>query len=144
MRLTYFRHAREAMLKSDYTCRGSTPKLGAVAVYKGAIIAEAWNTNRTSTLQNKYNRFRYSSAELPAKTHCETMLIQKIRWKFGDELEWGKVQIYLYREHKDGSLAESSPCASCRRMLLDHGITHIYHTSEWGYVEEYLVKEVKK
>lgn len=140
LRLSYFRHARKAMLKSDYTNSISSPRIGGVAVYKGAIIAEAWNTDRTSPLQSYYNRYRFvDTCGLPAKSHCETMLVQRIRWKFGDELDWGRVEIYLYREHRDGSLAECSPCASCRQMLLDYGIRHVYHTSDWGYVEEWLV-----
>ena len=38
MNIRFFKFAREAMLKADYTGRGSSPRLGAVAVYKGAII----------------------------------------------------------------------------------------------------------
>ena len=40
----FFQFAREASLKSDYTRRGSAPRIGAIAVYKGSIVAEAWNT----------------------------------------------------------------------------------------------------
>ena len=135
-----FRFAREAMLKSDYNGSGSSPRIGAVAVYKGSIIAEAWNTDKTSTLQHRYNVYRYNNPFLPSKAHCETQLIQRIRWKCGNNLKWDKVDIYLYRELKDGSLAMSRPCRSCLHLLIDCGITHIYYTTDNGFAEEKLTQ----
>lgn len=136
-----FKFAREAMLKSDYNGSGSSsPRIGAVAVYKGSIIAEAWNTDKTSPLQNRYNVYRYNNPSLPAKNHCETSLIQKIRWKFGNNLKWDKVEIYLYRELKNGNLAMSRPCASCIHLLMDCGITKVFYTTENGFVEEKLIQ----
>ena len=132
----FFKFARAAAMKSDYIGSGSSPKIGAVAVYKGSIIAEAWNTNKTSTLQNHYNSYRYHNPSLPAKNHCETSLIQKIRWKFGDSLQWDRLDIYLYRELKDGTLAKSRPCRSCFQLLIDYGIKRIFYTTEYGFVEE--------
>lgn len=132
----FFKFAREAMLKSDYNGSGSSPRIGAVAVYKGSIIAEAWNTDKTSPLQNRYNIYRYNNPLLPAKSHCETQLIQRIRWKFGNNLKWDKVDIYLYRELKNGSLAMSRPCKSCLHLLIDSGITHIFYTTDNGFAEE--------
>lgn len=136
-----FKLAREAMLKSDYNGSGSSPKIGAVAVYKGSIIAEAWNTDKTSTLQHRYNIYRYNDPSFLSKAHCETQLIQRIRWKCGDSLKWSKVDIYLYRELKDGSLAISRPCKSCLHLLIDCGITHIYYTTDNGFAEEKLTQK---
>lgn len=132
----FFKFAREASKKSDYTGSSSSPAIGAVAVYKGSIIAEAWNTNKTSPLQARYNIYRYHNPFVPPKNHCETALVQKIRWKFGDNLQWDKVDIYLYREYKDGRLACSRPCPSCEKLLHDVGIRTICHTIDGGYVEE--------
>lgn len=87
MKMRFFKFAREAMLKSDYNGSGSSPRIGAVAVYKGSIIAESWNTDKTSTLQQRYNVYRYNNPSLPSKAHCETQLIQRIRWKCGDNLK---------------------------------------------------------
>ena len=115
----FFKFAREASKKADYKNKGTSnsPAIGAVAVYKGSIVAEAWNTDKTSPLQARYNVYRYNNPSLPPKTHCETSLVQRLRWKFGDNLDWAKVDIYLYREYKDGRLAMCSPCCSCLHML---------------------------
>ena len=92
----FFQFARRAAKKADYCgSNACAPAIGAIAVYKGSIVAEAWNTNKTSPLQSRYNIYRFESDKYPAKTHCETMLIQRLRWKFGDSIQWDKVDIYL-------------------------------------------------
>ena len=139
MNKRFFKFARQASLKADYrSCgRSNAPAIGGIAVWKGSIVAEAWNTNKTSPLQAKYNYYRYHNESLPAKCHCETQLIQRLRWKFGENLDWSRVDIYLYREYKDGSLALSRPCTSCIHMLKDEfGIKRIFYTTPDGFVEE--------
>lgn len=136
MNKRYFKFAREASMRATYT--GShrfSPMIGACAVYKGTIIATAWNTNKTSPLQARYNVYRFV-ADTPDKAHAEVSLIQKIRWKFGDSLDWSKVHIYLYREYKNGMLAPSRCCPSCLALLKELGIRKIFYTTEDGYVEE--------
>ena len=136
MKERYFKFAREAAKWADYQGTRSAPAIGAIAVYKGTIVAEAWNTNKTSPLQARYNVYRYEPADTPCKAHCETQLVQKLRWKFGDSIDWSKVYIYLYREYKDGSLAPSRPCPSCMAMLKDLKIKKIMYTTEDGFAEE--------
>ncbi len=135
----YFKFAREAAKESTY--HGShnfSPAIGAIAVYKGTIVASASNSDKTSPLQARYNVYRYKKANTLDKCHAETSLIQKIRWKFGDSIQWNKVHIYLYREYADGSLAPSRPCPSCLAMLREFGITKISYTTEDGYATEHL------
>lgn len=136
MKERFFKFAREAARWADYQGTRSAPSIGAVAVYKGSLVAEAWNTNKTSPLQARYNVYRYEPADTPCKSHCETQLLQRLRWKFGNSIDWSKVNIYLYREYKDGKLAPSRPCPSCMAMLKDFGIKKIMYTTEDGYVEE--------
>lgn len=136
MNKRYFRFAREASMKATYT--GShrfSPMIGAVAIYKGSIVATSCNTNKTSPLQARYNVYRFR-AETLDKAHAEAVLVQKLRWKFGDSIDWAKVHIYLYREYRDGRLGPSRPCPSCLAMLKEIGVKHIYYTTEDGYVEE--------
>lgn len=138
MNIRYFKFAQKASLKANYKGANKfAPAIGAVAVYKGSIAAEAWNTDKTSPLQAKYNVYRFR-ADTPSKCHCETRLIQRLRWKFGDSINWAQVHIYLYREHKDGSTAMARPCPSCMAMLKDFGVKYIYYTTEDGYAEEML------
>ena len=132
----FFKFAREASKKADYHGSSGSPAIGTIAVYKGSIVAEAWNTNKTSPLQAKYNVYRYNNPSLPAKLHSEVAIIHRLRWKFGDNLDWSKVEIYNYREYKDGSLACSKPCRSCEKCLLDFGIRTICWTDSDGYVEK--------
>lgn len=139
MKERFFKFARAAMLKSDYKGSGSSPRVGAIAVYKGTILAEAWNTNKTSPLQDRYNIYRYHNPSLPAKSHAEVSLISRIRWKCGDNLKWDRVEIYLYRELKDGSLALARPCRSCFHLLQDCGIRKVYYTTENGYALEEMI-----
>lgn len=137
MKVRFFKFAKQASLHATYT--GShrfSPMIGAVAVYKGSIVAEACNTNKTSPLQARYNVYRYKDVDTPCKAHAETVLIQKLRWKFGDSIDWSKVHIYLYREYKDGNLAPSRPCPSCLALLKEIGIKKIYYTTEDGFAEE--------
>ena len=136
MNKRYFKFAREAAQWADYQGTRSAPAIGAIAIYKGSFVAEAWNTNKTSPLQARYNVYRFRDSETPDKAHAESNLIQRLRWKFGDNIKWDKVEIYLYREYKDGSLAPSRPCPSCMALLKDYGIKKIYYTTEDGYVEE--------
>ena len=139
MNKRYFKFAREASKQATYT--GShrfSPMIGAVAIYKGTIVASAWNTNKTSPLQARYNVYRFN-ADTPDKAHAEVSLIQKLRWKFGDSINWSKVHIYLYREYKDGTLAPSRPCQSCMTLIKELGIKHIYYTTEDGYASEKII-----
>lgn len=135
----YFKFARKAAMRADY--HGShnfAPAIGGVAVYKGSIVAEAWNSNKTSPLQMRYNVYRFAPENYPAKTHCETALIQKLRWKFGNSIQWDKIEIYLYREYKDGTPADARCCPSCLQLLTDLGIKKIYYSSAEGYRKEKL------
>lgn len=137
MNKRYFKFAREASKKATY--QGShhfSPAIGAVAVYKGSIVATAWNTDKTSPLQAKYNVYRFRDSNTLDKAHAEMCLIQKLRWKFGDSIDWSKVHIYIYREYKDGSLGPSRPCPSCLALIKELGIKRIAYTTEDGYAEE--------
>ena len=40
-----------------------------------------------SDWETRYNVYRFN-ADTPDKCHAEVSLIQKIRWKFGDSLDW--------------------------------------------------------
>jgi tRNA(Arg) A34 adenosine deaminase TadA len=136
MKERYFKFARKASYLASYTGTRSSPAIGAVAIYKGSIAATASNTNKTSPLQAQYNVYRFKDVNTPPKVHAEVALVQKLRWKFGDSIDWSKVNIYLYREYKDGTLAPSRPCPSCMALLVNLGVKRICYTTENGYAEE--------
>ena len=60
MKERYFEFAKAASQKASYTgSHNFAPAIGAVAVYKGSILGTAYNSNKTSTLQKKYNKYEY-------------------------------------------------------------------------------------
>ena len=140
MKEKYFKYAKLAAKKADYE-GASSVKIGAVAVYKGSILAESWNTNKTSPLQAKYNIYRFKDDRYPAKAHCETLLIQRLKNICGKDFPWDKIDIYIYREYKNGLLANCAPCPSCHKMLMDYGIKRVFYTSNYGYIQENFIYE---
>lgn len=136
MKERYFNFARKAAENASYTGTRSSPSIGACCEYKGAIIAKAWNSNKTSPLQAKYNVFRYNDDTTACKVHAEISLLQKIRWKFGDSIDWSKVHFYIYREYKNGSCAMARPCRSCLEAMRQAGIKKFYYTTDGGFAEE--------
>lgn len=139
MKKRFFKEAKKESHLSDY----EGAHLGAIAVYKDKIIlARAHNTAKTNTTQYYYNRYRMEDKNdimlKPARAHAETNLYRKIRWL---DIDFKDVIIYVYRELKDGTLAESKCCKSCEHLLRDLGVRTICYTTRGGYVEEKFYKE---
>lgn len=134
MKKRFFDEAEKESHLSDY----DGAHLGAVAVYKDKfIIARAHNTSKTNPTQFYYNKYRSITKKdimsKPARSHAETCLYRKIRYL---DINFKDVTIYLYRGHKDGTLALSRSCSSCEKLLHDLGIVNICYTTDDGYVEE--------
>ena len=139
MKKRFFEEAKKESHLSDY----DGAHIGAVAVYRDKfILARAHNTAKTNPTQFFYNRYRLSNkADIltkPARAHCETNLWRKIRYL---DIDFSDVIVYLYRELKDGTLAESKPCSACSQLLRDVGIRIVCHTTTGGYVEEKFYKK---
>ena len=135
-----FQLARECSLKSDYT-GGGRAHIGAVVSYKGTVLAKGWNTNKTHTQQSKYNVYRYKDCGnnyLPEKSHAELVALNKIKYL---DIDFSKVKLFVYREFRDGRLANCRCCPSCMAAVKELGIKQIYYTTEDGYVKEELKYE---
>lgn len=131
--IAFFNIAKETAKLSDY----NKHQLGCIIVYKNRIVSSGFNSNKTNPLQKRYNKRRFSDDTMH-KLHAETAALLPLMRN--DTFDRSRLRVYLYREHRDGSLALSRPCASCQRMLKDYGIKHIFYTIEGGYNEEYLVE----
>ena len=132
-----FQLARECSLKSDYT-GGGRAHIGAIVSYKGTVLAKGWNSDKTHTQQSKYNVYRYKDCGnnyLPEKSHAELMAINKIKYL---DIDFSKVKLFVYREFRDGHLANCRPCPSCMAAARKLGIKHIYYTTNDGYCREEL------
>lgn len=134
-----FKIARECSLNSDYTSGCSSARVGCVVVYKGAILAKSYNSNKTHTTQAKFNKWRYnedvSKKYLPCKLHAEINCLVRIKYL---DIDFSKVHIYTYRETKNGHLAISKPCPSCLAMIKSLGIKNLHYTTEDGECYEKL------
>ena len=63
----YFNIAKEMSKLSDFP----RVQIGACAVYKHKVISTGCNSQRTSPLQKKYNKYRFS-VDTPHTCHAET------------------------------------------------------------------------
>jgi len=96
-------------------------KLGAVIVNKNRIISKACNQIKTHpSSPHPYNML-----------HAEILSLIRV----GQQNIEGST-IYVYRETKNGDLANSRPCIHCLTMLRLYGVEKIYYTTEKGYVYE--------
>lgn len=135
MKKRFFKEAKSCLCNVDYT-GASSAQIGAVAVYHGMVIARGWNQNKTHTLQQRYNIYRFNMTGphyCPSKIHAEMDIISKIRHL---DIDFRKVHIYVYRETKNGDRAMSRPCESCCRALRDLGVRKVFYTTDKGYCEE--------
>lgn len=115
----FFDIARRLSKKSDY-CH----QLGAVVAKKNKIVGLGFNQpHKTHPRSN--NRFKTIHAELDA-----------ILGLAKEDLEGST--IYVYREHKDGSPANSKPCQYCQMLIKQAGIKKVCYTDD-GQYKEYIV-----
>ena len=123
-----FVYAKQASFKSDFY----KTHTGCVAMYRGAILARGWNTDKTSTTQAHYNKVRgFDENSYPARIHAEMMVVQKIRYL---DVDFSKVKIYVWRGKDQPRMAK--PCKSCECALRELGIKHVFYTGDNSYIEE--------
>ena len=132
--LVYFAAAKAVSELSDH----KHYKIGAVVVMNHRIISSASNSNsKTHPLQKKYNKYRFTD-EGDHKQHAElAALVPLIR----DGIDLSNAAIYVYRVHKNGTLAMSRPCPSCMQLIKDVGIKRVFYTTENGYAYEKITQQ---
>lgn len=132
MKKTFFNQAKEEMFKSDFS---GAAQIGCVVVYHNRILAKSSNTDKTSPLQKKYNKYRFSDDTLH-KEHAEIRCLRKV---LNLDIDFSKVELYIYRELKNSNLAMCRPCPACMALIKELGIKKIYYTTADGFVKEQLV-----
>ena len=125
----YFSAARAVSKMSDFP----RVAVGAVAVYGHRIISSGYNSQKTDTVQKKYNRYRFSE-ETPASIHAEIMCLKGLMNR--NDIDFKNVSLYIYRECKNGNTGLSRPCPSCMQFITDLGIRNIYYTNNGGFSHE--------
>lgn len=83
----------------------------------------------------KYNRYRKKiyPGEFTQKLHAEMSCIMQIK---DMDIDFGKVELYVYREDGNGNLAMCRPCAACMKAVDDLGIKKIHYTTYGGFANE--------
>ena len=106
--------ARAASEKSDFP-RSHT---GAVAIYHNKVLAIGWNSNKTSSMQARYNAARgFDGYTFKSTVHAEMMVINKIKYL---NIDFSHVRLFIWRGDDEPMI--SKPCAACE-CLSAHGST---------------------
>ncbi len=109
--------AKKISLKSP-----SRIKLGCVVVKKGRVVSFGWNDMaRTHPKAKTYGNFLHS------ELHALIGLSQK---------ESKGADVYVYRETRNGVLAQSRPCPICYAALRQAGIRNVCFTDYSGFKKE--------
>lgn len=105
-------------------------KVGCVVALKSKVLAAGFNTYKTHPLQLKYNRYRQFddiSCGLPAALHAEIMALSQIA---DENIDWGKVDVYVYRLRRDQPYGLAAPCPACTQFMKDLGIRSVWYTGD--------------
>jgi deoxycytidylate deaminase len=117
MKVRFFDLAKKMSKFSDHIHH----KIGGIIVYKSKIVSMGFNRMRTNPNSNAYNRH----------THCELDCILR-----ADREYLENSTIYLYRETKQGTPANSRPCCFCMVLLREAKITEVCYTNDGKFVKE--------
>lgn len=111
MKLKYILLARKISKSSDYKF-----KIGAVLVKKNKILSFGYNKPHKTHPRSPH----------PYKTiHAELDCILNLK-----EKDIKNSEIYIYREHANGRLANAKPCSYCLSLLKSLSIKVIYFTND--------------
>ena len=126
---SYFKAAKAMSELSNY----KQHHLGCVAVYQHKIISSGYNSNKTNPTQKKLNACRFTE-ETPHTVHSELACLLPLIGR-GD-IDFNRVQLYIWRNHANGNPALARPCKSCMQLIKELGIRHVYYTNDGGYSHE--------
>ena len=107
-------------------------KVGAVVVLKHRIISSGCNSTKTHPLQKQYNQYRFTEDSVHT-CHAELVALLPL---IKDEVDLSNASIFIYREHKNHTIACARPCKSCMQLIKDCGVKRIFYTTEDGYARE--------
>jgi deoxycytidylate deaminase len=115
MKIKFFELAKKLSQKSDY----NRCKLGCVIVKKGRILGVGFNKAKTSPKANNFNKSIH--AELGAILNA------------GILTDLAGSDLYVFRQTKDGILANSFPCVHCQDLIREAKIKTVFYTDKNKY-----------
>lgn len=128
MNKKFFRLASLASELSTYP----TYHIGAAIISSRKIVSVGTNRWRTHTKQKKYTPYRYLDpydVDVDvSRCHAEMDAIIK-----AGRTDLSGASIYVYRQDKNGDLANCKPCGACMQAIKEAGIKQVFYTSKDGY-----------
>ena len=125
----FFRAAKTVSELSDYPKH----KIGCVVVKGHRIISSSCNSaTKCHPLQAKLDSEKYG-VECPGRVHAEIAALLPL---MRDKVDLNGASIYIFRQHKNGTLAMARPCSSCQKVIRQLGIKKVFYSIENGYAVE--------
>lgn len=133
----YFELARNACYYSD--CKRT--RLGCIAIYKNKILSVGWNQEKTAPMQKELNKMRDfdpNASDVKNTLHAEVNCLMKIK---DMDVDWGKVNLFVYRIKKDDKSGMARPCNGCMSLIRSLGIRNIFYSTDNGWAYERIDSE---
>lgn len=125
----YFRAAEAVSKLSSYPRH----KVGCVVVKGHRIISSGCNSkDRCCSIQAKLDTEKYG-VKCPGRVHAEIAALLPF---FRNKIDLSGASIYVFRKHRDGTLAMARPCSSCQKIIKALNIRKVFYTIEAGYAVE--------
>ena len=129
--LRNFEYARRAAEMSTFRVQ-----VGAVAVAGKKILSTGWNSSKSHTTQYRFDQYRNFRNDGLCRNALHAEIACLIPLLHNPEIDWSRVEVYVYRIRKDQPFGMARPCAACMRALLDAGVRNIYYTSNNALISE--------
>lgn len=129
-----FQYARSAAELSNFRQR-----VGAVAVFGKQILNTGHSSTRSHPIQARYDAIRNFRPGIEPKhsLHAEIACLAPLL--SDPNIDWSRVELYVYRIRKDRPHGMARPCVACMGMLKElskRGFKHLYYTTDDGYAYE--------
>lgn len=125
----YYKAAKAVSELSDF----KRIHIGTVVVHNHQIISSGFNSTRSHPLQKELNKVRFKEDQGHSLHSEVSALLPLLNRK---DINWKKVELYIYREYQDAKLAPCRPCASCQKLIKELGIRQIHYTMRDSFVSE--------
>jgi deoxycytidylate deaminase len=108
-------------------------KMGCVVTIGSRIISSGSNSiSKCHGVQAKLDKEMFG-CESHGPLHAEVATLLPLIRK---GVDLSNASLYVYREHKNGTLACARPCARCEKLIRSAGLKRIFYTVENGIAEE--------
>lgn len=131
--IKFFQRAKDLADNSDF----KNIHIGCVIANKNRVIGEGFNTYKTHPMQKKFDAFRtFNTLNCMSHVHAlhaEIMALVSVK---DDNIDWSRIEVYIYRKRKTKLHGMARPCPACMTALKQKGVRHIYYTTDDGVAYE--------